>query len=151
MPDGAVAAVVRTTPPLHKRMISYDNGETWSTPEPFMDTSSQRPCTANLPDGSVALIRSIHDKQRNGLKLMRSTDGEHFEDVMILDDRERVSYAEIAAGDDGTLYIAYDRERNNKVRKSLVTGYSESAKEILFPCSMRSATVFSALFILFLL
>jgi len=139
MPDGAVAAVVRTTPPLHKRMISYDNGETWSTPAPFMDTSSQRPCTFDLPDGSVALIRSIHDKQRNGLKLMRSTDGEHFEDVMILDDRERVSYAEITSDEAGTLYIVYDRERNNKVRKSRVTGFSEAAKEILFARIPRAA------------
>ena len=104
-----------------------------------MGSSSQRPCTFDLPDGSVALIRSIHDKQRNGLKLMRSTDGEHFEDVMILDDRERVSYAEITSDEAGTLYIVYDRERNNKVRKSRVTGFSEAAKEILFARIPRAA------------
>lgn len=48
------------------------------------------------------------------------------------DDRERVSYPEFVEGKDGTLYVVYDRERNNKIRKSRVTGYSEAAKEILF-------------------
>ena len=55
-----------------------------------------------------------------------------FSDCLVIEDRERVSYAEIDEDENGTLYITYDRERNNKVRKSRVTGYSESAKEILF-------------------
>ena len=49
-----------------------------------------------------------------------------------MDDRERVSYPEVVWDEEENLYIVYDRERNNKVRKSLVTGQSEAAKEILF-------------------
>ena len=131
-PDGKIGVIVRTTPPVFKRMFSEDDGLTWSTPEAFMETSSQRPATANLPDGSALLIRSIHNKSRNGLKLMRSTNGTEFSDILIIDDRERVSYAEIEQDENGTLYVVYDRERNNKVRKSRVTGCSEAAKEILF-------------------
>ena len=132
MADGKIAVVVRTAPPVYKRMISEDDGLTWSEPEELMAAASERPCTKNLCDGSVAIIPSIHPKSRNGLRLMRSIDGVDFSDCLIIEDRERVSYAEIDEDENGTLYITYDRERNNKVRKSLVTGYSESAKEILF-------------------
>ena len=135
--DGRIAVTVRTTPKMedphtYKRMFSDDDGITWSQPEDFMLAASQRPCTGNLSDGRVIMISSISVRARNGFRLMLSDDGINFEEKLILDDRERISYAEFVEGDDGTLYIAYDRERNNKLRKSRVTGLSEAAKEILF-------------------
>lgn len=139
MGDGRIAVVVRTTPPLYKRMFSSDNGYSWSEPEDFMPTSSQRTCTATCRSGGAFMIMSIDKKARNGFKLTYSTDGVDFSDVMILDDRARVSYAEMVEDGDGTLYVVYDRERNNKIRKSIVTGVSESAKEILFARIPRSA------------
>ena len=113
-------------------MFSSDEGITWSQPEEFMLAASQRPCTGNISDGRVVMIPSISARARNGFKLTISDDGINFRDVMLLDDRERISYAEFVEDADGTLYIAYDRERNNKLRKSRVTGLSEAAKEILF-------------------
>ena len=85
------------------------------------------------------MVMSIDQKARNGFKLMYSSDGIDFSQVMILDDRQRVSYAEMVDDENGTLYITYDRERNNKVKKSLVTGRSEAAKEILFARIPRAA------------
>jgi len=139
MADGRISAIVRTTPHVYKRMISADEGETWSAPEEFIPAASQRPCAANLADGSVIMIPSISTKARNGFRLLASSDGENFTERLILDDRERISYAEFVEGEDGTLYVAYDRERNNKIKKSLVTGYSEAAKEILFARIPREA------------
>ena len=139
MPDGAIGVIVRTTPPMYKRMVSTDDGLTWSEPEDFLEAASQRPCTATLRDGNILLIPSIHKKSRNGLRLMRSFDGIDFSEVMVIDDRERVSYPEVIEDEEGTLYIVYDRERNNKIRKSRVTGYSEAAKEILFARIPRAA------------
>lgn len=135
--DGRIAVTVRTTPKMedphtYKRMFSSDDGITWSQPEEFMLAASQRPCTGNISDGRVVMIPSISARARNGFKLTISDDGINFRDVMLLDDRERISYAEFVEDADGTLYIAYDRERNNKLRKSRVTGLSEAAKEILF-------------------
>lgn len=135
--DGRIAVTVRTTPKMndphtYKRMFSSDDGITWSQPEEFMLAASQRPCTGNLSDGRVIMIPSISARARNGFRLMLSDDGINFEEKLILDDRERISYAELVEDADGTLYIAYDRERNNKLRKSRVTGLSEAAKEILF-------------------
>lgn len=133
MGDGRIGMLVRTVPPVWKRLTSSDNGKSWSDAEPYIDCASQRPCIANLRNGMTVMITSIHQKLRNGLQLMISDDGsDTWSRTIILDDRERVSYPEIAEGDDGTLYIVYDRERNNKIRKSLVTGTSEAAKEILF-------------------
>lgn len=130
--DGRIAVVVRTTPPLYKRMFSSDDGYSWTAPEDFLPTSSQRPCTMTCQSGGAFMVMSIDAKARNGFKLMYSDDGLDFSQVMILDDRQRISYAEMVDDENETLYIAYDRERNNKVLKSLVTGRSESAKEILF-------------------
>ncbi|MBE6633066.1 MAG: hypothetical protein E7620_01845 [Ruminococcaceae bacterium] len=53
--------------------------------------------------------------------------------------RMRVSDGALWTAPDGTLFIVYDRERNNKVRKSLVTQSSEAAKEILFARVSRGA------------
>ncbi len=132
MADGRIAVIVRTAEPMFKRMISSDNGESWSAPAELFAAASQRPCALNAKRGGVWLTASADRKARNGLRLMYSPDGVDFSEVLLLDDRERVSYAEIAEGEDGTLYIAYDRERNNKIRKSRVAGVSEAAKEILF-------------------
>lgn len=137
--DGRIVATVRTTPHIYKRMFSDDNGITWSYPEEFMPAASQRPCAANLRDGSVVMIPSISAKARNGFKILHSQDGMIFEEKLILDDRERISYAEFVEDENGTLYVVYDRERNNKIRKSRVTGYSEAAKEILFARIPREA------------
>lgn len=133
MDNQTIGMLVRTTPPIWKRLTSSDNGSSWSDAEPFLECASQRPCIGNLSSGMTVMITSVHPKLRNGLKLMISDDGgTTWSRTVILDDRERVSYPEFTEGADGTLYIVYDRERNNKIRKSLVTGVSEAAKEILF-------------------
>ena len=132
MADGRLAVIVRTAEPMFKRMISADNGESWSAPAELFAAASQRPCTLNAKRGGVWLTASVDRKARNGMRLLYSPDGVDFSEVMVLDDRERVSYAEMAEGEDGTLYITYDRERNNKIRKSRIAGVSEAAKEILF-------------------
>ncbi len=130
--DGRIAVLIRITGQYQMRMFSSDDGLTWTEPEPFMEVASQRPCCDNDIEKGVWAITSIHHRSRNGFRLWYSADGIEFEERLILDDRERVSYAEFVQDEAGNMYIVYDRERNNKIRKSLVTGYSEAAKEILF-------------------
>lgn len=132
MKDGRIAALMRTTYEGMFRMFSADEGLTWTEPEFFMEVASQRPCSGNDGKGGAWLIPSLHPKNRNGLRLMYSADGVEFEERLILDDRARISYPEFVWASDGTMYAVYDRERNNKINKSLVTGLSESGKEILF-------------------
>ena len=130
--DGSLAVFLRQTPPCYRYMESFDNGESWSEPADLIPAASARPCAHNLLDGSVCFIPSVHEKVRNGLRLMHSEDGYLFENTLVLEDRERVSYPEITEDEEGTLYVVYDRERNNKLRKSRILGTSEAAKEILF-------------------
>ncbi len=132
MKDGRIAALMRTTYHGMYRMFSEDDGLTWTEPEFFLEVASQRPCANNDAEGGAWLIPSIHRKSRNGLRLLYSADGQDFEERLILEDRPRVSYPEIVFDDEGTMYVAYDRERNNKINKSWITGLAESAKEILF-------------------
>ena len=139
MADGTLAVILRTTPHMYKRLVSKDNGETWGEAEDLLAAASQRPCVGNLSDGSALFIPSIHHKSRNGLRLMRSEDGREFRELFLLEDRERVSYAELVEDEKGTIYVVYDRERNNKIRKSYITGTSEAAKEILFARIPREA------------
>ena len=131
-PRGVVACAVRTRQNLFYRSLSYDSGETWTEMIPMTEGASQRPCALTLRSGEVLFIPSIRPNARNGLQILISADGIHFEKTLVLDDRERVSYPEAVEAPDGTVYVVYDRERNNKVKKSLVTGLSEAAKEILF-------------------
>ncbi len=131
-PGGVIVCAVRTRQNLFYRALSYDRGETWSEPSPMTEAASQRPCALTLRSGEVIFIQSIKPGARNGLQILLSGDGIDFEKTLVLDDRERVSYPEALEDSDGTVYVVYDRERNNKVRKSLVTGLSEAAKEILF-------------------
>ena len=130
--DSRLAVVVRTTPPTYKIMYSSDDGLSWTAPADFYGAASQRPCIGNLKNGDILFIPSIHPSKRNGFKMLLSQNGGEFVQKMIIDDRERVSYAEFAEDEEGNIYIAYDRERNNKIKKSYVTGMSEAAKEILF-------------------
>ena len=130
--DGSLAVFLRQTGPCYRYMESFDNGESWSAPADLIPAASARPCAHNLRDGSVCFIPSVHEKVRNGLRLLHSEDGYLFETALVLEDRERVSYPEITEDEEGTLYVVYDRERNNKLRKSRILGTSEAAKEILF-------------------
>lgn len=131
-PDGVIVCSVRTTPNVFLWTFSRDGGETWTDPVRMMDAASQRPCSLTLGTGETLFIPSIKANARNGLRILLSADGIHFEEKMILDDRERISYPEAVESQDGDVFIIYDRERNNKIRKSKVTGLSEAAKEILF-------------------
>ena len=132
VPDGRIAVAVRTREPRYLRMFSSDDGKTWSAPEIFMEAASQRPQVQTVKGGASVLVTSVHSSKRNGMRLLVSEDGIGFTERLLLDDRERVSYPDFDQAPDGTLFIAYDRERNNKIRKSLITQSSEAAKEILF-------------------
>ena len=51
--------------------------------------------------------------------------------TLTLDTRDNVSYPDVAEGENGTLYIIYDRERDNRLHLNRNTWMSTAAKEIL--------------------
>lgn len=110
---------------------SYDSGTTWTKAE---DSGLGGPCSRfhirRQKSGRLLLINHYNFKGRNNLTAMLSEDnGETWPYKLLLDERDDVSYPDVAENEDGYIYITYDRERG-AYKKTLAEAYS-SAREIL--------------------
>ncbi len=135
--------IARSDEGCYLRATSRDGGESWGEILPHEASPSMRCFVGTLKNGMVAYIRSISDTQRIGLKLSLSEDGgKTYPYTLMLDERENVSYPELAEAEDGSLYVIYDRERDNRLLKNTETWTSTAAKEILL-CKLSVADVIS--------
>lgn len=115
---------------------SFDDGETWTELREYEKAPSTRFYIGRLSSGRIVYIRSVSDTSRTGMKICLSDDGgETFPHTYTIDGRTDVSYPDLAEAADGTLYIVYDRERDNRIRLDTSAWHSDAAKEILF-CRM---------------
>ena len=111
---------------------SDDDGKTWSEPREYQKAPCSRFYIGRLPGGQLVYVRNISDTERDGLKVCLSEDdGESWPYELVIDTRENVSYPDLSEGDNGELYIIYDRERNNNIKLNRETWHSDAAKEIL--------------------
>ena len=111
--------------------ISTDGGKTWC-PGYYGNLSgpNSRFHIRRLRSGSVLLVNHYQFNGRNNLTAMISDDeGQTICAHLLLDEREQVSYPDMAESEDGFLYIIYDRERGAHYEKDV--DYSTYAKEIL--------------------
>lgn len=128
--NGVLAMYVRTRYGIG---VSYssDGGVSWSAGE---DTGWGGPCSRfhirRLRSGRVLLINHVDFTERNNLTALLSEDwGRTFPHRLLLDERPQVSYPDVTEGEDGALYVVYDRQRGCN-RKSLEEAYGQ-AREIL--------------------
>ena len=110
---------------------SYDRGRNWSR---GVDSKLGGPCSrffiTRLRSGRVLLINHYQYYKRDHLTaLLSEDDGKTFPYALLLDERANVSYPDAMEGDDGFLYITYDRERGC-FKSSLEEAYA-CAREIL--------------------
>lgn len=129
--DGRLANYVRTSYGIGVS-YSYDRGYTWTK---GTDSGLGGPCSrfhiTRLPSGRVLLINHVNYVSRDHLTaLLSEDDGVTWPYQLLLDERENVSYPDVAVGQDGYLYIAYDRERGG-FKHSLEEVY-ECAREVLY-------------------
>lgn len=111
---------------------SLDGGKTWSKTEEYEKAPSTRFYLARLSCGALVYVRNISDTARTGMKVCLSEDdGKTWPYQLVLDERENVSYPDLAEGENGVLYIVHDRERDNRNHLNRETWMSEAAKEIL--------------------
>ena len=110
---------------------SYDRGMNWD-----MGTDSKLggPCSrfhiTRLRSGRILLINHYHFEGRNNLTaLLSEDDGKTYPYTLLLDERRSVSYPDAMEGDDGFIYIVYDRERGC-FKSTLDEAYAD-AREIL--------------------
>lgn len=127
--NGALAMYIRTSYGIGVS-YSYDRGCTWSR---GADTKLGGPCSRfhirRLRSGRVLLINHYNFTKRNNLTAMLSEDdGKTFPYTLLLDGRSNVSYPDAVEGDDGYIYITYDRERGGA--KTVEAAY-RSAREVL--------------------
>lgn len=110
--DGTLANYVRT---LYGIGVSYssDRGVSWTEGE---DSGLGGPCSRfhirRLRSGRVLLINHYNFSGRNNLTALLSEDGgKTYPYTLLLDGRDSVSYPDAVEGDDGYIYIVYDRQR----------------------------------------
>lgn len=110
---------------------SYDRGKTWSAGEDSgLGGPSSRFFLGKLRSGRVLLINHYQYTGRNNLTAMLSEDdGKTFPYQLLLDPRSNVSYPDAMEGDDGFIYIVYDRERGS-AKTTLLEVYAD-ARELL--------------------
>lgn len=129
--DGRLAMFVRTTYGIGVP-YSFDGGKTRTKGE---DSGLGGPCSRffirRLRSGRILLINHDNDRGRSHLTAMLSEDeGKTWKYKLLLDERNGVSYPDAKEGDDGYIYVTYDRERGAFLN-SLGKVYS-CAREILF-------------------
>lgn len=110
--DGSLAMYVRTNYGIGVS-YSYDKGATWTEGK---DSGLGGPCSRffirRLKSGRILLINHYHFDGRNNLTALLSEDEcRTWKYSLLLDERSNVSYPDAVEGEDGYIYITYDRER----------------------------------------
>ena len=128
--DGRLMMLVRA---FYGIGVSYssDGGKTWTAGEDSgLGGPSSRFHIRRLKSGRLLLINHVDFTKRNNLTaLLSEDDGKTWSAKLLLDGRSSVSYPDVAEGEDGYLYITYDRERGCH-KKSFAEAQS-NAREIL--------------------
>jgi len=129
--DGRIAMYVRTFYGIGVA-YSHDRGKTWTE---GVDSGLGGPCSRffikRLNSGRILLINHDTSSSRSQLTAYLSEDeGNTWKYKLLLDERNSVSYPDVAIGEDGYIYVTYDRERGGFL-KTLKDAYS-CAREVLY-------------------
>ena len=128
--DGSIRMLIRTNYGIGEAH-STDQGVTWiSDGDSGIRSPISRFFLRRLRSGRVLLIHHKDFTGRNNLTAFLSEDdGRTFPYSLLLDERNKVSYPDAVEGEDGFLYVVYDRERGYP-RNTLEEAYAD-AREIL--------------------
>ena len=131
LPDSSIQAQVRMPNSTQSIYNSADGGKTWKfsgmmNPPVAIST---RCCFYNLKSGRILLVANDVGADSKDWKIRRSKltafmsddGGKSYPHKLLLDERPQATYPSIAQGADGSIYVAYDRGRQDP-----------NAQEILF-------------------
>lgn len=109
--NGSLRAVYRV-PTGAETTVSTDGGITWSGATSYLGAiTSSRAYYGSTPSGRIAICYN-DSPDRNNLTLKLSEDGgSTFPYSCLIDSRTSTSYPEVAYGEGGEIYIAYDLNR----------------------------------------
>ena len=110
--DGSLMMLVRTRYGIGVS-YSYDRGKTWTEGvDSGLGGPSSRFFIGRLRSGRLLLINHVNFTGRNNLTaLLSDDDGKTWSKGLLLDGRSGVSYPDATEGEDGYIYITYDRGR----------------------------------------
>ncbi len=122
--DGTLSMYVRTNYGIGLSRSS-DGGANWSAGEDsLLGGPGTRFHIRRLESGNVLLVNHHDFVGRNNLKAMLSKDdGRSFQEMLLIDGRDSVSYPDSTQGD-GYIWIVHDRERHG-VAEILISKISE--------------------------
>ena len=128
--DGSLECYIRTKCGIAVSQ-SIDGGLTWSAGvDCGLGGPNSRFFIGRLKSGNLLLVNHYRFASRNNLTAMISRDdGKTFEGFLLLDERSNVSYPDAVEGNDGFIYIVYDRERGAHYIPNY--NYDSHAREIL--------------------
>ena len=111
--DKSILLYARTQVGFIGKCESFDGGETWTDGE---ETDIPNPSTRfflrRLNSGRVLLVNNMDCKERTAMTAMLSDDdGKTYTHSLVLDNGYNVSYPDAVQGEDGTIYIIWDRDR----------------------------------------
>ena len=148
--DGALWMIIRAKWGKNNfESISLDGGKNWSEPQESAVTGAcSRLFITRLKSGRLLLVNHLPGEDgvaiRNNLAAMLSDDdGKTWYGNLMLDAREQVSYPDGVEGEDGFIYIIYDRERY-QAGEILMARFTEddvAAGKIVSPGSKLQMTV----------
>lgn len=128
--DGSLECYIRTRYGIAVSE-SNDGGVTWSAGvDSGLGGPNSRFHICRLKSGNILLVNHYRFAGRNNLTAMISRDdGKTYEGHLLLDERADVSYPDAIEGNDGFIYIVYDRERGAHYVPDF--DYDYHAREIL--------------------
>ena len=97
--------------------FSTDGGKTWQPQTTFFSHVNSKAVFRRLQSGNLLLIRHGQDMTNatNGRKeltaFLSTDDGKTWSGGLLLDERNNVSYPDIAQAPNGDIYVHYDRDR----------------------------------------
>ncbi|MCB1211233.1 MAG: exo-alpha-sialidase, partial [Verrucomicrobiales bacterium] len=111
--DGRLWLLTRTGGGFLWESHSTDKGRTWSEAKAStIANPGSRFFIRRLASGNLLLVNHFNFKGRNNLTARVSTDdGRTWNDGMLLDERNNVSYPDGVQDKDGLIWITYDRDR----------------------------------------
>jgi hypothetical protein len=112
--DGSIWMLARTRDGIGSS-ISTDGGRSWSQ---VVDSGIPHPSSRffirRLRSGRLLLVRHAPPSGKNRSHLvaqLSGDDGRSWSTALMLDDRQNVSYPDAVEGENGKIYVVYDRER----------------------------------------
>ena len=98
------------------KCFSHDYGRTWSDFEPMPEigpSTSSRACIFRLNSGKVMLIYNNAEDRSMMTVAISEDNGSTWPYKTVIDERPLTSYPAASQSEDGTIFVAYDRDRYN--------------------------------------